>query len=134
MLTHHILILRSGPKDRVSKDATSDLQAEVDILKQTLNVPGAHARPADRGKASLSHLLKRGGKILELREPVAHRHNGCPPTIVFCQLGRDDFRLRHFVVIAGLDPAIHLFARVLQSRWMRGSSPRMTTQHKLITR
>jgi hypothetical protein len=29
-------------------------------------------------------------------------------------------------VIAGLDPAIHLFAR----RWMRGSSPRMTKQDK----
>jgi hypothetical protein len=28
----------------------------------------------------------------------------------------------HPVVIAGLDPAIHLFQR----RWMRGSSPRMT--------
>jgi hypothetical protein len=26
------------------------------------------------------------------------------------------------LVIAGLDPAIHLFAR----RWMRGSSPRIT--------
>ena len=106
MLTHHILILRSGPKDRVSKDATSDLQADSYILKQTLNVPGAHARPADRGKASLSH-LQRGGKILELREPVAHRQNGRPPTIVFCQLARDDFKSKHLGVIAGLDPAIH---------------------------
>ena len=36
--THHILILRSGPKDRVSKDATSDLQADFHILKQNSNV------------------------------------------------------------------------------------------------
>jgi len=27
----------------------------------------------------------------------------------------------------GLDPAIHLSKRFLRSRWMRGSSPRMTS-------
>ncbi len=41
-----------------------------------------------------------------------------PPARTSCRvkeaaLARDDLRLTHFVVIAGLDPAIHLFARVL---------------------
>jgi hypothetical protein len=32
------------------------------------------------------------------------------------------------IVIAGLDPAIHpLLKRLLRRRWMRGSSPRMTS-------
>jgi hypothetical protein len=31
---HHILILRSGPKDRVSKDAKSDLQADLALLNR----------------------------------------------------------------------------------------------------
>jgi hypothetical protein len=31
---HHFLILRSGPKDRVSKDATSDPQADYHILQR----------------------------------------------------------------------------------------------------
>ncbi|HEV7409282.1 MAG TPA: hypothetical protein VGO01_12425, partial [Bradyrhizobium sp.] len=30
-----------------------------------------------------------------------------------------------FFVIAGLDPAIHLFEESCEERWMRGSSPRM---------
>jgi hypothetical protein len=38
------------------------------------------------------------------------------------------------LVIAGLDPAIHhLSQELLQSKWMRGSSPRMTIQHEIIT-
>ena len=34
--TRHILILRSGPKDRVSKDATSDLQADFTFSNRLL--------------------------------------------------------------------------------------------------
>ena len=37
-MLHHILILRSGPKDRVSKDAKSDLQADLAFPNGTLGL------------------------------------------------------------------------------------------------
>jgi hypothetical protein len=33
----------------------------------------------------------------------------------------------HGDVIAGLDPAIHQKINLIEARWMRGSSPRMTS-------
>jgi hypothetical protein len=49
----HTPILRSGPKARVSKDATNDLQAYSHILEHTLTAsrhPGRRAQRADPGR------------------------------------------------------------------------------------
>ena len=55
----------------------------------------ANAPQLERGrKGCLPVIVERrfaselGGKILQLGEPVAHRQNGRPPTIVFCFIAK----------------------------------------------
>ncbi len=40
---HHLLMLWSGPKDRVSKDVPSDIQAALRIPKKALGAPAGVA-------------------------------------------------------------------------------------------
>jgi hypothetical protein len=85
----------------------------------------ARAAPHHRSRrcASLSAASQAGRLFMvcttrKARAQLTGAKNFRPPARISCRveeaaLARDDLRLTHFVVIAGLDPAIQLFARVL---------------------